>query len=419
MPATPPSLTSLPTEILREICGYLSISSTLTFLHVSRTIYHACNEWMLWRDLVKQSRRYPSGVPLVGSEGDADAWKRYAIAAHRAASRRREIEAWTESECWIDFKCWTDRDLETWLPQLVVLGRVNLIKSQDSAQFRDDCDSALKSISSELTEEMDVLDARSWKRVQAAAFCLSAKDLKRPFSGWSPLQPIDQWLEIPIGNLEALRMPSEDDQDKLMIAQHALGNLAIGFLYETVRHYLDDYTAPNYSPKLFKPPQLYALPFRSSMQLPLPFSADSLDRFSRCHLPIMTDPAFFLNSEWTGYECRLNATGTARVTLVGGKPFGEDDVGDIFSGILQFSLATEYSADMYRVDSNKFFHNPSWGVYQLTIRVEKSTGQLRIIYRAEEQHTRTIDGVMTPFGIVGRADEGRRWVWLWKTEWSE
>jgi F-box-like len=60
-------LGELPLEILRRICSYLSPEAALSFAHSCRNTYQVCDDWIVWRVIVKGSARVRTETPAVGS----------------------------------------------------------------------------------------------------------------------------------------------------------------------------------------------------------------------------------------------------------------------------------------------------------------------------------------------------------------
>lgn len=50
-------LSELPLEILRRICTELPPEAALCFAHSCRQTYHSCDDWIIWRSIVKESAR--------------------------------------------------------------------------------------------------------------------------------------------------------------------------------------------------------------------------------------------------------------------------------------------------------------------------------------------------------------------------
>jgi hypothetical protein len=89
---------------------------------------------------------------------------------------------------------------------------------------------------------------------------------------------------------------SSEDQAKCIVIQHALANSVVGLFAASLR--FARLTASNYLIGLPEPPS--SIPFAEVMDLPIPFSSNSLERFGACHLPIMADPSYLTQGEWTG-----------------------------------------------------------------------------------------------------------------------
>ena len=56
-------LSELPLEILRRICTNLSPEAALCFAHSCQHTYRACDDWAVWRNIVKGSARVRTEPP--------------------------------------------------------------------------------------------------------------------------------------------------------------------------------------------------------------------------------------------------------------------------------------------------------------------------------------------------------------------
>lgn len=61
-------LSELPLEILRRICTELSPEAALCFAHSCSKTYHSCDDWVVWRTIVKASARVSLEFPAAGLE---------------------------------------------------------------------------------------------------------------------------------------------------------------------------------------------------------------------------------------------------------------------------------------------------------------------------------------------------------------
>lgn len=110
----PPQLCDLPVDISRQVCTYLPSHSALAFLLVSRSIYQGCNDWIVWREVIRNSSNFPHRIPEAHAQ-DPRAWKQLVIADSKAC--RSGLDG---------------VDIEEWLPHLVALNR----KLKDPPSFR-------------------------------------------------------------------------------------------------------------------------------------------------------------------------------------------------------------------------------------------------------------------------------------------
>jgi hypothetical protein len=277
------ALTSLPKELLRQICSHLPCQSAFQLLLVCRFVYQACDDWTVWRAIVTQSGLYPTSLPLLGSNYYAG-WKQYAIASAKAENCRGN---------------YTTRDLEQWLPQLVAL-RHRTVLQCDTLSFSQLYNSTFHDLTSRPRcdytvaisgDRFDEFTLQTWLLAQAAAFSLTMRLLLQP----SPhtysrtLMCTGPWLPV--------QVTTRETQKKLVVMQHALANRAVGFFCARLRSARAG-LAP--APGLFQPPSAATVPLLRQMTLPVPFTASSLNRFSTCHIPAMADPGFLTSGDWTG-----------------------------------------------------------------------------------------------------------------------
>lgn len=408
-----PSLTRLPREILRRICGYLPCSSALTLLLVCRLLYRDCDDWTVWRDVVRRSLPHPSYVPTVPAD---DGWKRYVVAGTKAA------RTWEPR---------TVKDLEEWLPQLAAQGHADVLHGDLSFLHRlfDPVFTTTPFCAQPTSSEPGT---PTWRLAQAAAFCLAVQHLSLP----APSEPSDRLSSVPWFRLADSNQQEvlAEDRGRRIVMQHALANRAISFFCTKLRYALaNGGTSSQSTVGLFAPPTASTIPFPRFMDLPLPFTPGGPEHFSKCHLPTATVPTFFTDDEWTGY-ITLSRQGDGRcVNGIGGShrdgfapansgmstPPGHFPHGRHFERVVRFRLVEEYDGNRYRLQSNNF--HSELDLHNLSIMVEKDTGHLIITH----WHPRTpdfitSDAIITPFGIVSRLLPSEPfWMWLWKVQWSE
>lgn len=101
----PCRLCDLPADVYRRICTHLPSQSALAFLLVGRAIYRACNDWIVWREVVRNNSNFSYGIPKIHTQ-DQQAWKRYVVADSKASS----IHLY-------------GAEVAEWLPQIVALNR--------------------------------------------------------------------------------------------------------------------------------------------------------------------------------------------------------------------------------------------------------------------------------------------------------
>ncbi|KAF2647190.1 hypothetical protein K491DRAFT_784873 [Lophiostoma macrostomum CBS 122681] len=404
------SLGRLPTEILRRIGSYMSCPSALTFLLVCRSIYQACDDWTVWRDVVRHSPHYPS---LIFAD-DADEWKRYVVAGTKAACSQGD---------------WDTKDLEEWLPQLAAQGHSDVLRGDLSFLHRL-CDAVVDTTFRSASTSRE-LDAHTWKLAQAAAFCLAMQHLAQTASDASSdlLRSVPWFRLVDLDRQEV----SAKDRGRLIMMQHALANRAVGFLCAKLRHALvNGNTASQYAAGLYAPPTARTIPFPRLMDLPLPFTPNGPERFGDCHLSAMTDPSFFVDDEWTGCTSKFGLS-EVHVNRIGGShrdgfapansglstPPGNFPNGRHFEHVVRFHLVEQHDGNQYKLQSNNYHSETD--LHNITMTMEKNTGHLTITHwHPLVPDFITSDAVITPFGIVSRLLLSEEyWIWLWKVQWSE
>jgi hypothetical protein len=56
-------LSSLPTEYLRLITSFLPFASAVQFVSASKRIRQACDDWTVWREVLKNDSDFPFEIP--------------------------------------------------------------------------------------------------------------------------------------------------------------------------------------------------------------------------------------------------------------------------------------------------------------------------------------------------------------------
>ncbi|KAF2187530.1 hypothetical protein K469DRAFT_770532 [Zopfia rhizophila CBS 207.26] len=418
-------LSHLPVEILRSISAYLPPRSALAFILVCRRIYRACNDWTVWRHIVQHATGYPYGVPTAYTS-NSNTWKRYIVADGRASQGR-----------------WSSNDIEGWLPHIVALNH-SVTFSMDHVSLHRLCDPIFNApLLSDTRNDRDPVqfitnprssfNAGAWHLAQAATFCLSARLL----SNETPTRARDreppqllqsvQWFRLITHNRLDLLV---GDSAKLLTMLHALANRAVGFFYAELHWALATNSTPmETTAGLPHPLTASTIPFASFMEPPVPFTPRSLEAFSKCHLPSMTDPSFFVDDEWTGYtSLNLGSGPRLRFDGIGGDNLDviRNRLDQLPNGyfpfrverVIRFRLVQTYGDNRYQLESN-CFHNQV-ALHILTVTVDRCTGRLVIAHRAPFGISRGLtDAVITPFGIVqAEIPQPGHWTWLWKCNWS-
>lgn len=100
-------LSDLPLEILRRICSYLSPEAALSFAHSCQHTYQVCDDWNVWRNIVKGSARVRSELSAAGPDQSCRGKRRTMADAEFGQS---EIGTYRRL------------DVDRYLPQLLILG---------------------------------------------------------------------------------------------------------------------------------------------------------------------------------------------------------------------------------------------------------------------------------------------------------
>lgn len=100
-------LSELPLEILRRICTELSPEAALYFAHSCRHTYHSCDDWIVWRTIVKASAPVGNKLPAAGlGRGCKEEGRKMAdTSAVRAGAALQDMSA-----------------IERYIPQLMTFG---------------------------------------------------------------------------------------------------------------------------------------------------------------------------------------------------------------------------------------------------------------------------------------------------------
>ncbi|KAF2176007.1 hypothetical protein K469DRAFT_761489 [Zopfia rhizophila CBS 207.26] len=418
-------LSHLPVEILRSISAYLPSRSALAFILVCRRIYRACNDWTVWRHIAERASSYPYGVAIAYTS-NLNTWKRYVVADAQASQGR-----------------WSSDNIERWLPYIIALNHI-VTFSVDHVSLHRLCDPIFNAplLSNTghnrnpmqfITNPESSFNAHAWYLAQATAFCLSARLLSTETptgagNGEPPrLLESVQWFRLTAHNPLDL---SVGDSAKLITMLHALANRVVGFFCAELRWALATNSTPMGTTTGFPhPPTASTIPFASFMKPPVPFTPRGLEAFSKCHLPSMTEPSFFVDDEWTGYiSLNLGPETCMRFDGIGGDhvDVSNNHLDQFPNGhfpfrverVVRFRLVQTYGNDRYQLQSN-CFHTQT-ALHLLTVTVDRTTGRLAIAHQTPFRMDRVLmDAVITPFGIVERVIPlPGHWMWLWKRDWS-
>jgi len=292
------------------------------------------------------------------------------------------------------------------------------------------------------TNPPSVISIETWRKIQAASFCLSARLLSQhaewdwhsgSFEFWPPSASLFEsaaWLDIdPAEDEEFPYVPEEHPKWEVIL--HALANKLVGVLCVRLRFFLTERGIDSWTSF---PPTALTIPFSSFMRLPPPFSFESVEKFSTCHLQQMATPDFFEDGKWVGLTVYMRPSfseeGQSWMRRVHSfESFGGDSIGgnltqntpgkDLVSERnVKFKFVVWVDAKSFILESNWFQSQTT--AHKLKLMIDSSTGIVEAVRRnsvmsieLEERST----AIITPFGLVIGCKSGQ-WIWLWKCEWS-
>ncbi|KAF1957384.1 hypothetical protein CC80DRAFT_491505, partial [Byssothecium circinans] len=332
-------------------------------------------------------------------------------------------------------------DVERWLPHMMVLHHSAAL-SKDNTMLRPLCDVICDiTIGFDLDSEQPwqdletcvanvplPWDLQTWKFAQAASFCLTSQLLARTTLRQLEKPPqrlcTVQWLRLTDHQGHNIR--TEDDSVQHMAMLHALANRAVGFFHEELQWALSNNATHGASTA-----GLMALPTISTLPIPthsppVPLVPEALESFSTCHLPMMTDPSFFLDDEWTGYafsnaeNMPFDGIGGHNLEVASNRldelpnphfPFRVERY-------IRFQFVNEWAGgSQYLLESNCYHSHGRMDM--LRVIVNKVNGHLKIAHRHPlRSDWAVLDAVITPFGIVESFGRRAMWGWYWKCSWS-
>lgn len=292
------------------------------------------------------------------------------------------------------------------------------------------------------TNPPSVISIETWRKIQAASFCLSARLISQytewdwhssSFEFWPPSASLFEsaaWFDInPAEDEEFPYIPEE--HPKWDVILHALANKLVGVLGVRLRLFLMERGIDSWTSF---PPTALTIPFSSFIELPPPFSFKSVEKFSTCHLQQMATPDFFVDGEWVGFTVYIGSSfseeGQSWVRRVDSfESFGCDRIvrnpiqntpGNdlVLEKKVKFKFVVWVDAKSFILESNWFQSHTT--AHKLKLTIDSSTGIVEAVRRkyimsieVEERST----AVITPFGLVIGCKSGQ-WIWLWKCEWS-
>lgn len=420
-----PALSHLPAELIRSIAGLLPSADVLALRATCRTLLQACNDWTLWRHIVtlRLPRAVLSSPALLRCGHNHSLWENYLIADSFATGGTRVVH--------ID-------DVDKWLPHIVTLQHP-ILATLDSSSLRQlcdpICDAALPSTPAlpppspkcSVTDSTTAFNLQAWQRVQAAAFCLSARLMspknentcKQGFLDDDVLYNL-QWFQFSDFPRAGAQVEVTQTLRTRIAMLHALANRVVGFFQIKFAWALRRCFLIGGTNNVLPPPTASSIPFPSLLLPPIPFSSSSLDQFSTCHLACMTDPSFFVDDEWAGCISHFSDDAHVCFDAIGGDNFQASLVQHDFpiERFIRFQLSREWEDGTYELTTNYF--RSQLRIQRLKVVVHRSSGCLTIA----RQTSVALSGwapagtaAITPFGIVEGHSKGY-WTWLWKREWS-
>ena len=178
-----------------------------------------------------------------------------------------------------------------------------------------------------------------------------------------------------------------------------VGNIVVALFSTGIWAYVDHADTSSGS-------RIIDVPFTAFMDLEPPFSPDSVDKFSTCHIQKMVNATFLEDGEWVGYYS------------IFGPPMMVDPpmTGIYFETIPEDHEYSHLSLESFRVHARG---TDSIGDFTLSGWMEKQTGNFEITKQYIGSHSWSWTGLMTPFGLVGMWGESADWFWLWKRAWTK
>ncbi|KAF2029081.1 hypothetical protein EK21DRAFT_90138 [Setomelanomma holmii] len=194
---------------------------------------------------------------------------------------------------------WDLRDIDSWIPQFAALCQPYVASSHDSLSTHHSSTTLDHSVFTQAAQQesscfREAVESSNLHEVhieQAAAFSLAVQYLSLGALGDCPYDLIRSmpFIETNTADLGGI---SGDEQNKLVAMRHTLANRIVGFVAAGMR-FASGLTHP-------RPPIATTIPFTQHMNLPLPFTPNGTEAFSKWHLPAMSEPKFFTDSIWTG-----------------------------------------------------------------------------------------------------------------------
>ncbi|KAF2667622.1 hypothetical protein BT63DRAFT_296462 [Microthyrium microscopicum] len=287
--------------------------------------------------------------------------------------------------------------------------------------------------------EVTLANMDTWYSSYASGICLAAyvllqEDLQAGqtecfgFSSQSnqPALATVPWSRIDTGDPNL----SDGKLNKLFTMIHTLAVRTVSYFAVGLRKAIaSDYPLDRescmgtYTPSLPK-----RLPTFSLLELPTPFTNESMVDLPTCHLARMTDPAFFEDGRWTGYKSMTGIWGQQQDWF---DPIGGENRNVEWNNVrivqpdgrlgiertLYFEFVEWTAQNKYKMRSN-WVHTTT-EIFKIDLAIDRQTGLAELNNTCYSGWPMGIYyGVMTPFGLVVWIYK-QSYMWLWKTEWAE
>lgn len=437
-------LDNLPLEILRRICTSLSPEATLSFTHCCRNTHQACDDLIVWRNIVKATTRVRTDLPAAelqetrGNNKDIMAGAGIARAGAGICGRPA-VEQYLPQLLVLRCECDSNRPYaqanDCSIGTMATPLDLHVVYSQCQALVsRQEYPPSLVRAKTDksrwfefLTDPNSRFDSKEWTVAQTASLCFAVGALSDSGYYYQAEEPFARLEDVYWFNSTANQQGCSDS----LIMQHALSNAAVGSFCLELRAALsgertigEDFEGTSF------PPTASSIPLASHDALHLASLPESLKATSTSCLVASVAPSFFTEDSWTGY---ISTRGDWRSVYhgIGGHNLNDlpsskelkrlSDVPTAVDHVVRFHVADTLASGDFILQSN-FFHTRN-DMYTLTMLVERRTGRLSVcLSRLGEPTPKALqvdlrNALNTPFGIVHGIEPGS-WLWLWKSTWS-